>query len=164
MSIQRLPRVVFNLELVRARGARNELTRKVEQHLSKHLGAVRAIGRWIFPVSVLEIALATGNFVVGITRRRRKGPNYGAWCISIDPATSRVPGDISNDEQRKAAKDLMLISDVIHALLADIPGVTRLRWFFEGWDNRTPAVRTPAELPWHLDIPELRGPRNRRIS
>jgi len=60
------------------------------------------------------------------------GPNYGAWSISIDPVVGRVPGNISNEEQRKCARDLMLISEEIHTLFADIPGVTRLRWFFEG--------------------------------
>jgi hypothetical protein len=125
------------------------------------LGPVRAIGRWIFPVSLLKITLPAGDFSVGIARRRRKGPNYGTWSISIDPVIGRVPGNISNEEQRKRAKDLMLISEEIHALLADIPGVTGLRWFFEGWDNKTPGVRTPADLPWHVDIPELRGAQNR---
>jgi len=161
MSIQRLPRVVFNLELVPARGARKELTKKIERHLSKNVGQVRSIGRWIFPVSLLQITLAAGNFAVGIARRRRKGPDYGAWSISIDPVIGRVPGNISSEEQRKCAKDLMLISDAIHALLTEIPGVTRLRWFFEGWNNKTPAVGSPADLPWHLDVPELCGPRNR---
>lgn len=156
--------MAFNLELVPARGARKELTRRFERHLSKHLGPVRTIGRWIFPVSVLQITLATGNFSVGITRRRRKGPTYGEWRIFIDPVMGRAPGDISNEEQRKCAKDLMLISGVIHTMLADIPEVTRLRWFFEGWNNKIPGVGTPADLPWHLDVSELRGPRNRGVS
>jgi hypothetical protein len=147
MSIQRLPRVVFNLELLPARGARKELTTRLEQHLSKHLGPVRAIGRWIFPVSLLKVTLAAGFFSVGIARRRRKGPNYGAWSISIDPVIGRVPGNTSIEEQSRYAKDLKLISDEIHTLLANIPEVTRLRWFFEGWDNKTPGVRSPADLP-----------------
>lgn len=58
-------------------------------------------------------------------------------------------------------KDLMLISDVIHTLLADTPRITQLRWFFEGWDNNTPGVPTPADLPWDVEISEVRDAPNR---
>lgn len=151
MIIQRYPRVSFNLELLPARGARKELARRFEQHLSKHFGPVRT-RRLLFPIYLLILKLSSGDFAVGIARRRRWGPDYRAWYIAIDPARGNVP----NEEQRKHAKDLILISDEIHALLSGIPEITRLRWYFDGWDNKTPGVRTPAELPWHLDIPELR--------
>ena len=56
------------------------------------------------------------------------------------------------DEQERYAKDLMVISNEVHAVLAGTPGVTRLRWWFVGWDVSKPGVKSPEELPWHLDV------------
>lgn len=161
MSMRRLPQAVFNLELLPDRRAYKDLTRMFEQHLSKHLGDVSVFGPWLFLGSTLKVELATGDVFVGIARRTRRGPNYRAWWIDISSSFGGAL-DTSSEDETKYAKELRLVSDVIHAMLVDNPGVTQLRWFFKGWDNKTPGVPTPADLPWHaLEIPGVRDAANR---
>lgn len=165
MSIQRVPRVGFSLELLPARRAREELTGMFERHLSRRFGPVRTLRRFIFPVSLLTFNLAEGKYVVAINRETRKNRGHGEWYVAIDPLEYPVPmKNLPADEERKYARNLMVISDEIHALLASTPGVTRLRWFFDGWDARKPGVRTPVELPWYVDIPGLRSAENCKMS
>jgi hypothetical protein len=166
MSIKRLPRIAFDLDLLPGRfklllepRTRKDLVRRFEQPLSKHFGRVRVVQLLFPPVSVIKLTLNGTDFAVGIGRRRRT-PNRRAWLVAIDPF---VPRNLSNEELRKYAKDLMLISDKVHATATSIPGITRLRWYFEGWDLNTPTVGTPADLPWHVDIPELRGVEDQKL-
>jgi hypothetical protein len=73
--------------------------------------------------------------------------------MSITPSKFPVPGNgFPEVEQERYAKDLMVISNEVHAVLTRTPGVTRLRWWFLGWDVSKPGVRTPAELPWHAQV------------
>jgi hypothetical protein len=44
--------------------------------------------------------------------------------------------------------ELMQLCREIHAMLTPIPGVSAIRWYFEGLNDQTPAVATPNELPW----------------
>jgi hypothetical protein len=134
-----------------------------ERHLSQHFGQIRSIQRLVLPVSVLLLKLPGGDFTVTIRRVLRK--RFAEWRIGVDPLA--YPGlwkKLPKEEERKYAKDLLLISTEIHALLTSVPGITRVRWFFEGWNLRRPGVRTPAELPWYMDVPELRGAEKRKMS
>jgi hypothetical protein len=36
----------------------------------------------------------------------------------------------------------------IHAMLTSTPGITAVRWYFEGVRSQSAAVATPDELPW----------------
>lgn len=164
-SIQRVPRVGFGLEQQPARRARREIAGMLERHLSKRFGPVRSFRRYFLPVSLLMLNVNGNNFVASIARERLKGQDDGEWCVAVNPLDYPVPKkNLPEDEERKYARDLMLISDEIQTLLTNTPGVTRLRWFFEGWDVDKPGVRDPAELPWHVDVPELRATQGRKMS
>ena len=164
MTVHRLPRAIFNLDGLPARAARRELVGRFVQHLSGSFGPIRVYGVWFVRAVLFRLKLPDEEFAVGLARRRKyTGPDYGAWTVSIDPAVGRVFGDVSNEDQRQYAKDLMQISDEVHSLLTDIPGITRLRWFFKGWDSTIPGVGTPADLPWQFDVPELRNTLNKSI-
>lgn len=81
------------------------------------------------------------------------------WEIAINAV--RFPAPLKRfpeDQQIKYANDLMVISNEVHAVLTKTVGVTRLRWWFAGWDASKPGVRTPAQLPWRVDASELAGP------
>jgi hypothetical protein len=165
MSIQRVPRVGFSLELLPARRAREELAGMLHRHLSKRFGPVRAFRRFLFPVSLLTLNLAEDKYVVAINREKPKNRDQGEWHVAIDPLEYPVPmKNLPKHEERKYARNLMIISDEIHVLLAGTPGVTRLRWFFDGWDARKPGVRTPGELPWYVDVSGLRSAENCKMS
>lgn len=159
MSIRRLPRVVFSAELPPPRRARKRLAEALRRCLSSTFGPIQSFQLPLVPVTVLRLKIAQRNFVVAIKRLKRKGVGNGEWKIRVDPLDypSRLKG-ISSDEERKLARDLMAICGAVDTVLKDIPTVARLRWYFVGWNASIPGVSTPAELPWHLDVPELTSP------
>jgi hypothetical protein len=154
----RRPRVIFSLDILPKRSARGRLADTLARYLSEKFGRVIVFPRVIHPVAGLLLKVSGVYFSVSILRRKPRGPRNGEWVVAIDPLDA--PPHLTNptgEEQRKYARDLKVISEELHGALATNPGITRLRWFFEGWDVKIPAVRTPAELPWSLDSPESRG-------
>lgn len=137
---------MFTLDRLRGR---RRLADMFARRLSEQFGPIQVCRRLIYPVAFLLFKVGGVEYSVGITRRKHRGPRKGEWYARIDPldAASGVTNP-TVDEQGIYARDLRLISDEIHVVLSTAPGVTRLRWFFEGWDVKTPGVRTPAELPW----------------
>jgi hypothetical protein len=151
------PRAMFTLDLLPALGARGKLADMFARRLSEQFGPIQVIRRVIHPVAFLAFKVGGVDYGVGITRRRHREPRKGEWYVLVDPldAASGVT-DPTIDERRTYARDLRLISVEIHAVLSTAPGVTRLRWFFEGWDVKKPGVQTPPELPWQAGFPESR--------
>lgn len=146
------PRAMFTLDALPALGARRKLADMFARRLSEQFGPIQVLRRVIYPVAFLAFKVSGVDYSVGITRRHR-GPRKGEWYVLIDPLDSA--SGVTNptvDEQRTYARDLRRISDEIHAVLSTAPGVTRLRWFFEGWDVKKPGVQTPPELPWQASV------------
>lgn len=162
MSIHRVPRVQFCLELLPVRRARKELALMFEKHLAKRFGPVRVFKRVFLPVSILTLNIRDSKFVIAVTRERRK-KHDNEWYVSVDPIEYPAPKNLPRELERKYATDMLAISEEMNVLLTGVPGVTRLRWYFEGWDIKKPGVRTPAELPWHVDVPELSGTESRKV-
>jgi hypothetical protein len=87
------------------------------------------------------------------------------WEILIHPSRFPEPGKcFPEEDQERYAKDLRLISDEIHAVPARTSGVTRLRWWFFGWNVNKPGLRTPSQLAWRVDAPELTDAERRKTS
>jgi hypothetical protein len=112
----------------------------------------------MLPVTQLMLNAAGSEFLVALLHDKHAGQGGGAWLLTINPLDYPVPKrNLPKEAEMKYANGLMLISHEIEGLLTNTPTVTRQRWFFEGWESNKPGVRTPAELPWHVDAPELRG-------
>jgi hypothetical protein len=157
-TLQRMPRVMFSLDLPRGRRRRNTLPKVLARQLSEKFGTIEVFPRTILSLSCLKFKVNRFDFVVRIAQRKAQGARNGEWFVAVDPFDAPAPlANLSRDEQIEYARDLRLISDGVHAVLVAMPGVTRLRWFVDGWESEKPGVRTPAELPWHLGIPELCG-------
>lgn len=156
MSINRTPWVGFDLQIVPKWRARIDLARMMARQLSKRFGRVRLSPGFLFRVSVLVVSLNGEKFLIGIRENKHPGNTVRMWEIWASPSRyPRSSDHFPEDEQERYAKDLMVISNEIHAVLARTPGVTRLRWWFAGWDRMKPAVRTPRELPWDKDSAEV---------
>lgn len=134
-----------------------------ERHLSKRFGPMRVLKRVFLPVSILTLNVLDDEFVIAVTPERRK-KYANEWYVSIDPIQYPAPKKLPRELEMKFATQLLTISEEMNVLLTSVSGVTRLRWYFEGWDIARPGVRTPAELPWSVDAPELSGTRNRKLS
>lgn len=159
MSIQRLPTVSFSLELQRIK-----LAKMLEQHLAQAFGPVRLYRRALFllPVSVLALDLPNGTFAAAISRQKRF---HRDWNVRVRPLEYMSPiRNLPDVEAPRYAKDLRAVSDRLNTLLTNFPGITRLRWYFEGWDPKKPAVLTPAELPWLTDVSGLPGGPSQKTS
>lgn len=138
----------------------------LERHLSARFGPVRS-SRFniVVPVSQLMLAADGNVFLVAFAREKRGRQNDSAWLLTINPLNYPVPlKKLPIDEERKYSKGLMLISGEIEALLTNTPAVAQQGWFFEGWEAKKLGVRTPAELPWHVDVPELSCVERRKSS
>jgi hypothetical protein len=165
MSFKRAPRVGFGLEIVPKWRARVDLARMMTRQLSKRFGHIPLYPGYCFRNSVLVVTLNGEKFHLLVRQNKYPGNAVRMWEIMINPSRFSVLSEGSpEDEQERYAKDLMAISGEVHAVLARTPGITRLRWWFVGWDVNQPGVRTPAELPWRVDAPEQPDAENRKMS
>lgn len=159
MSIKKAPRVAFGLNIVPKWRARVDLARMMTRQLSKRFGHIPLYpGYLFFNNSALLVTLNGEKFVVLVREDKSKypGPKDRMWQILISPYKFRSPAVcFPKDEQERYAKDLMVISNEVHTVLSRTPGISRLRWWFVGWDFNQPGVRTPAELPWRMDASEM---------
>jgi hypothetical protein len=120
---------------------------------------------YFFRASVILVNLNGEGFFIVVRKNKCPGNTGSMWGILINPSRFPEPGkSFPEDDQERCAKDLRLISDEVHAVLARTSGVTRLRWWFFGWDVNRPGVRTPSQLPWRVDVPELTDAENRKMS
>lgn len=165
-GLKKAPRAAFGLKMVPKWRGHIDLARWMTRQLSKRFGRILLSHSVdFFRVSGLSINLNGQRFLVGISRHKAPGDTLIMWQIQINPAQFPVPSKrFPKDEQERYARDLLLISQEIHALLIRAPGVAGLRWFFEGWDVEKPGVRTPAELPWHGEGLEPTGAEHRERS
>lgn len=149
-----MPHVMFSLDLLPKRSARRKLANMLARSLAEKFGAVYVLPRTIVPLALLKFDVNGVEFVVMVLSQQ---PRKGEWHVAIYPLEALPPVVSSpSEEQKKYAGDLRLISEEVHVALSAIPGVTRLRWFFEGRGHKKLAVRTPAELPWQGDASESR--------
>lgn len=154
MSIRKLPRAWFSSKLPPGRKGRKELAGRLEKHLANCFGPVKVVQPLFLPWSILRFSVSGGHFQITMGPARRPGPVKSAWYVLIDPA-ARWPPKLSNEELKNCAPGLMLISNEIHSLLAGISEITRLRWGFEAGWTKVQTVRSPAALPWDVDLPDV---------
>jgi hypothetical protein len=96
---------------------------------------------------------------------RRELPEYQRdWMVLLDPFSGPVWQVLRHDSERGYESEFLAVSNEVHALLGEVPRITRLRWYFKGWDPKKPAVRTPSELPWRMDDAELGGAESPKAS
>jgi hypothetical protein len=135
------------------------------RQLSKRFGRIPLYPGYFFRNSVLIVTLNGEKFHLLVRQNKYPGNAVRMWEIMINPSRFSVLSErFPEDEQERYAKDLMVISKEVHAVLARTPGITRLRWWFVGWDVNQPGVRTPAELPWHVAAPEQPDAETRKMS
>lgn len=156
-AIRKLPRAVFGLELQPAGSVRQELADLLKGALSKRFGLVQVRYPFIqrfYRQSMLILSVNGKDVLVRVLRNesRQEQPEYQReWMVLVDRFSGPVWQVLKHDSERGYESEFSAVSDEIHELLIKIPGITRLRWYFKGWDPKKPAVQTPAELPWQSD-------------
>jgi hypothetical protein len=144
MGTKRAPRVAFSLNIVPKWRARIDLARMMSQQLSTRFGHISLHPGYFFRASVLVVNLNLERVLVGVRENRYPGNTARFWEIAINPSRFPAPAKrFPDDEQERYAKDLLVISEEVHAVLTRTPGVAQLRWWFVGWDVGKPGVRRP---------------------
>lgn len=78
---------------------------------------------------------------------RKYGNNE--WIVMMGPGRFRDScGFLLGRNFTGVSPALMQLCREIHAMLTAAPGITRIRWYFEGARTQGVAVNTPDELPW----------------
>jgi hypothetical protein len=132
---------------------REEIAQMLARRLSDRFGHVQIakfplLQRFLNRVSLLWFEVNGKKLGVFVTPANKRDE----WCVGVDPLKYTEPvRRLLKEDVGKYAEEFMLVSGEIHTLLKNTSGVEGLRWYFEGWDVHTPAVATPAELPWRLE-------------
>lgn len=169
LGFKKAPRAGFGLRIVPKWRARVDLAKWLSRQLSKRFGHIPLYPGYLFRASILVVSLNNEKFHVRVHENKYPGNNPGKteriWVVGVNPSRFPVLGErFTEDEQEKYAKDLLVISNEIHAALTGTPEVTGLRWWFAGWDFQRPGVPTPAKLPWSLDAAQLGSADGAKIS
>ena len=135
------PHVCFKAEFSPETTAADDLPRLLERNLYTRFGSIRVI-KSSFLASLI-VVLQNGQKSYSMVLGRSKFAD-DEWLLLVSP--SDAPGLLNRLCRRKPLIDtseLMLICREIHALLAAIPNISAVRWYFRG---QTTAVATPDEL------------------
>lgn len=159
-DIRQAPRVAFGFELHPTLPTRQELAALLKEALSKRFASVQArypFIPYLYRMSMLIVKDNEKEVLVTLFRDRfrRDLPEYQReWRVLVDRFTGPVWQVLKRDSEQGHENALFAVSKEIHALLVTVPRITRIRWYFKGWDPAQPCVRTPAELPWPATVPE----------
>lgn len=157
MGIKKVPRAAFRLEPPPRRG-RQELAGMLQQHLCQQFGRVQIVWPFVQMLlrrSILRLRVQGKGIVVLLERSKIPidvPEDKRAWRLMIDPFESSMPLKRMLMLEREYEKELMVVSEDLHAFLVSTPGMKSLCWYFRGWDPKLPGAPSPAELPWHEPI------------
>jgi hypothetical protein len=160
-GIRQAPRAAFGFELQPGLPTRQELAELLEKGLSKRFGPVKVrypLLQRVYRMSMLIVTVNDKEVLVTLFRDRfrRDLPEYQReWRLLIDRFTGPVWQVLRHGSERGHEDLLLAVSDEIHKMLVTIPRITRIRWYFKGWDRNKPCVRTPGELPWSVANSEI---------
>ena len=143
---ERTPHVCFKVELPSDKGSDGGLPEALKCQLKSRVDSVRMFKIWFSGPWVLRVHSRQHSFPTMLGKSRY---SKDEWVLIVSPP--RVPTVSDKLFRRKARDDVeevMGFCRAIDASLNAIPGVTAVRWYFEGAGKQSPAVNTPDELPW----------------
>jgi len=84
------------------------------------------------------------SFTVALSRNRYEKDE---WIILIGPNDVPFPW-MRGCSTPEYVPQLRQVCGAVHALLAATPGITRIRWYFQGAGYQSDATAMPEELFW----------------
>lgn len=138
------PNVCFKAQFAPPMRASNELRRLLETHLGARVGLVQRRWAWFLHPWVADLQAGDRSFTLVLTRNKNE---QDEWIILV--GSNEVPFRwMIGHKAPEYVLQLKLVCREIHALLATTPGITRVRWYFQGSGYPSDAVATPDELSW----------------
>lgn len=140
----RTPHLCFKLQSSQVEVS--ELSRVLESRLSSRFGSVRAVKIWFSAFWAVALQAEEKSFAVALDRNKYAEDEWVLLAAPLD-----TPALLDRLRKRKPLADppeLRLICNEIHAAITATPGVSAVRWYFEGFNSQGAAVLTPNELSW----------------
>ena len=146
MSYENTPHLCFRFTAPTSGNVTETLPRLVERQLRHQFDSVQLFNSRFLPPMTAVLTAGGRSFALVLGKSKYEA---GEWVVIVGPSDSPSLWARSG-RQRPAANvaELRRVCDTIHELLSGLPGVSALRWYFEGARNPAPAVATPCELPW----------------
>jgi hypothetical protein len=137
------PRVRFRVDadvIQEPRGGGPRIPQMIVQHLKNRFEATDVKKVAMSRSWVVEFLTGPGSASFGLVFRPKKS-DKNEWLIVVAPpfAFRRAPD---------AFVELPKLCRAIHELLRTTPGISQIRWFFQGFGRYFGASTTPDELPW----------------
>lgn len=147
MSYSKTPHACFKVEGASIGRTDDELPRMLTNHLQTRFASARVKKMPFFGSWTVELQVGPESSFTIMLNRSKYGNDE--WVLLLDPLQSRGLLDILRGHKPTGSSSgLMQACRDIHAYLTATPGITAVRWYFEGFRSQTAAVATPDELPW----------------
>jgi hypothetical protein len=146
MSHENTPHVCFRADLVPPEEVATKLAEILERQFRARFASVDVVKA--ARLASLVITFRTGDKSFSAVLGSSKYED-GEWLMLIGPpSTPSLLDRIRGRREDVGITELMAGCREIHAMLIGIPGLSAIRWYFEGSRTQSAAVETPDELPW----------------
>ena len=147
MDYSETPHAYFKFERGSTARVDDDLPQVLAHHLGIRLYSVRVRKTWLF--GSWSVALQMGQksyFRMFVARSKYENDE---WVLLIGPLDIPPLRELLRGRKPVTySPELVQTCQEVHASLIGISGVTRIRWYFEGFHSQSAAVATPDELPW----------------
>jgi hypothetical protein len=146
MSHENTPHVCFRADLVPSGSVDTVLPGILERQFRAVFESVNIVS--VGQLASLVVTFQTGEESFSAVLGRSKFER-DEWLLLVGPPSG--PGLLDRIRGHGAdvgLQELMTACREIHTILTRIPGISAIRWYFEGSRTQSPAVETPDELPW----------------
>ena len=142
MSYENTPHVCFRVTPPTSGDVTDTVPRLIERQLRQQFESVQLLNSRFLPPMTAVLSAEGRSFAMVLGKSKYEA---GEWILIVGPSDS--PSQWARLRRQRPVSnvaELRRVCDTIHELLIALPGVSALRWYFEGARNPT----TPRELPW----------------
>ena len=146
MSYENTPHVCFRVTPPTSGDVTDTVPRLIERQLRHQFESVQLLNSRFLPPMTAVLSAEGRSFAMVLGKSKDEA---GECILLVGPSDN--PSQWARLRRQRPVSnvaELRRVCDTIHQLLTRLPGVSALRWYFEGARDPMPAVATPHELPW----------------
>ena len=146
MSYENTPHACFRVAPATTGDVAETVPRLVERHLRHRFDSVRLLQARFLPPMVAVLSSGAHSIAMVLGKNKHEA---GEWLLIVGPPDNPSPWPrLRRQKPDSNVVEIKRVCDTLHEVLIGLPGVSDVRWYFEGTRQQTPAVATPGELPW----------------
>jgi hypothetical protein len=146
LDYSKTPHVCFKIDRASNYGGSDVLPQALALQLRTRIESIQLKKTPLFGSSTIVMTAGQESFTAVMDRSK-----YGndEWVLLIAPSSGpRLMSMLRPRKPHAVSSNLVQVCRLIHSSLGEIPGVTAVRWYFEGFRSQSAAVAQPDELPW----------------